>query len=298
MKHIKGWLISNGCLKTGRFMEIIEMYQEAAALLNIGLEVIYNNELLMGIENNNLILRGKKVEEKPQFVLFLDKDIRLAKQLEGLGLRLFNKAEVIALCDDKSETFRALAGHGITMPKTIVAPLVFNGMQEEGTYYIEQIEEELGYPHIIKESFGSFGEQVYLIKDREELMTTRNRLLSTPHLYQAFVETSKGKDIRLNVVGGEVVATMLRSSETDFRANIAKGGKAESYTPDISFIQMALKVCELIGADFAGVDLLFGPEGAPILCEVNSNAHIKGIKACTGINVAEKILEYIRRTVS
>ena len=48
-----------------------------------------------------------------------------------------------------------------------------------------------------------------------------------------------------------------------------------------------------VGADFAGVDLLFGSSGA-LLCEVNSNAHFKNLMDCTGVNTAEKILDYIR----
>ena len=48
-----------------------------------------------------------------------------------------------------------------------------------------------------------------------------------------------------------------------------------------------------LGLDFAGVDILFGEEEEPILCEVNSNAHFKNIYDCTGINVADAIISYI-----
>lgn len=289
-----GWLMSSGCLKSAHYMEGLALYEKAAKLLNLSLEIIYNNELIMGIEKNDLLIKGKKCVHQPDFILFLDKDIRLAKALEAKGMKVFNSAEVIEICDDKSATFMKLAGHGIPMPKTIVAPLVYAGYQEEGTGYIDFIESELGYPHIIKESFGSFGEQVYLITSREALIEKRKALVSIPHIYQAFVASSKGRDVRLNVVGGQVVATMLRQSTTDFRANITSGGQATSYKPPQSFYDLALKVCEVLDIDFAGVDLLFGPDGEPILCEVNSNAHILGIKACTGINVAEFILAHIK----
>lgn len=36
---------------------------------------------------------------------------------------------------------------------------------------------------------------------------------------QEFVKSSVGKDLRLNVVGNKVVATMKRLNEDDFRAN-------------------------------------------------------------------------------
>ena len=56
---------------------------------------------------------------------------------------------------------------------------------------------------------------------------------------------------------------------------------------------MALKVCRELKLDFAGVDIMFGKQGEPVLCEVNSNAHFKNIYDCTGVNVADEIMEYI-----
>lgn len=298
MGNLKGWIISNGYLKTPKYMEIIALYEACARERNISLELIFNNELLIGVENNTLFIRGKKIKQLPDFVLFLDKDIRLAYQLEQIGLRLFNSSRVIALCDDKSQTFQALAGLDISMPKTIIAPLVFKGFKETTCDYLDHIEKELAYPLVMKESYGSFGEQVYLIQNREELAAKRKQLLCTPHIYQEFIANSKGRDVRINVVGEQIVAAMLRTSETDFRANVTNGGKMQSYTPPASFEALALKVCQVIGADFAGVDLLFGENDEPILCEVNSNAHIKNIQLCTGVNVAEHILQHIAREFS
>lgn len=293
MNKLKGWIISNGYLKTPKYMEIVALYEECGAKLNINLELIFNNEVLMGVEYNRLFIRGEQVNELPDFVLFLDKDIRLAYQLERLGIRLFNSSQVIAVCDDKSQTFQVLANHKMPMPKTIIAPLVFKGFEEDSVHYIDYIEKELTYPLVMKESYGSFGEQVYLIQNREELKVKRKQLLSIPHIYQEFIASSRGRDVRLNIVGNEVAAAMLRTSKTDFRANVTNGGKMQSYTPSQAFKDAALRACEIIGADFAGVDLLFGKDEEPIVCEVNSNAHIKNIQLCTGINVAEHILNHI-----
>ena len=50
----------------------------------------------------------------------------------------------------------------------------------------------------------------------------------------------------------------------------------------------------LVRADFAGVDMLFDEDGSPILCEINSNAHMKNIYECTGVDVVEHIIRYIK----
>lgn len=56
--------------------------------------------------------------------------------------------------------------------------------------------------------------------------------------------------------------------------------------------ELALKASEAVGADFCGVDILY-MDGGPVVCEVNSNAHMKNLRNCTGIDVSDMILEHI-----
>jgi len=150
---------------------------------------------------------------------------------------------------------------------------------------------------VVKECFGSFGMQVYLAHDRKELEELTIKLGGVPFLYQKFHEASSGRDVRLQVVGDQVVAAMERYSENgDFRANITNGGSMKVYEPSDAECQLAVQTAQILGLDFCGVDLLFEETGgvADIVCEVNSNAHFKNIHTCTGVNVAEKIMEYIR----
>ena len=65
------------------------------------------------------------------------------------------------------------------------------------------------------------------------------------------------------------------------------------FEPPKSFIDLAVKAVKLVGADFAGVDLLFGENDEPVLIEINSNAHMKNIFTCTGIDVADIIVKHI-----
>jgi len=291
MENRYGWLIYNGRLLSAKFDEINFQYQMAAEKKGITLDIIKNNEIFSIVQNNSL--RIGTAYPNPDFILFLDKDIRLAKQLALMGYRLFNTAEAIEICDNKAMTFQALANHDIRMPKSVFSPLMFEGTQETDDSFVNFVEMELDYPIVIKEAFGSFGAQVYLVENREELKNKRRELLYIPHLYQEFIKPSRGKDVRLHVVGDRVVAAVLRISETDFRANVSNGGKMWKYQPSEEFTELAIKASRLVGADFSGVDILFGEEDEPVVCEVNSNAHIKNIYDCTGINVADHIFDYI-----
>ncbi|HAV01576.1 MAG TPA: RimK family alpha-L-glutamate ligase, partial [Lachnospiraceae bacterium] len=99
------------------------------------------------------------------------------------------------------------------------------------------------------------------------------------------------------VVGDRVVAAMLRSNDSDFRANITNGGKMEPYTPSSEEAGLAVSVCRALGLCFAGVDILFSKDG-PVLCEVNSNAHFKNISDCTGVDVASFIIGHILEVIA
>ena len=149
----------------------------------------------------------------------------------------------------------------------------------------------------MKESFGSFGQQVYLVNNKSELTKKVKELEGKPFLFQEYIGESKGKDIRLQVVGNRVVASMYRYSEDDFRANITNGGHMKAYEPTSQEIELAICAAGAVGADFAGVDLLFGKDG-PLVCEVNSNAHFINILKCTGVDTSMEIMKYIQNGVS
>ena len=228
------------------------------------------------------------------FALFWDKDVRLGRALEALGMRLYNPAEVVAVCDDKAATQLRLAAEGVPMPRTLVAPMTYLHMDEgPSRFFLERAEERLGFPMVVKECYGSLGGQVYLIRSGAELRALCDHMAARPFLCQEFVEASAGTDIRIYVVDGRPVAAMRRHSETDFRANIGAGGKGEAYTPTEEEAALAVKCCRLLGAQFAGVDLLTGADGSPLVCEVNSNAHMAAVTACTGVDVAGSIVDLV-----
>ena len=130
--------------------------------------------------------------------------------------------------------------------------------------------DEIGWPIVIKEAYGSFGEQVYLANNLQEANRIIDRLGYKDFLIQEFIASSKGKDIRINVVGDKAVASMLRENKNDFRSNISNGGNGTNYSPKQEYINLAIKAKKALGLDFAGVDVLFGGNG-PIICEINSN---------------------------
>lgn len=299
MSSLHGWLIVNRFLYTKKFSELYEWLCTAANRLDIKLSVYTNDEIALNIAvsaDAEDILWASSLGGVPDFVLFFDKDIRLAEQLERRGLRLFNSARSIELCDDKSLMHSALAGK-VPMPDTYCAPFTYENIGYNNTVFIDTMFEKLGSPLVVKEVFGSFGQQVYLCNSPAEARELLARVGGKKLLFQRFINSSFGRDLRLNVVGGKVIASMYRYNEHgDFRANITNGGSMRLHMPTPEEEAVAIETAEALDLDFCGVDLLFGDDSSPILCEVNSNAHFKSIYQCTGVNAANAIMEYIADT--
>ena len=285
------WIVVNGYLQHEKFSSLALFIQESAERKGILATLIRNSDLIPVIEKGAPYLKGTD-GTLPDFVLFMDKDIHLARHLELLGLPVYNSSSAIDICDSKAKTHQALAGHGIPMPKTLFPPFTYEGIERKNLDAFKKIGNELGYPLVVKEAYGSFGEQVYLIPTEDAFMETVKKLGHRPFIMQEFIEHSKGRDIRVNVVGNQVIASMQRKSEHDFRANMTAGGTASPYTPTKAESDLAIRCATLLGADFAGVDLLFGEDG-PLLCEVNSNSHLLNIYECTGINIADSMFDYV-----
>ena len=261
--------------------------KEAAERAGVHAELKKNYEVMMNLETN--------LEIRPDFVVFLDKDILLANFLKNSGIPVFNDPDVIETCDNKAIQYLELSKQGIPMPETIIAPKVYPNFTIKDSGYYEQVLERLGLPMVIKEGHGSFGMKVYLIETEEQFYEKTDELRGIDYVFQEFIATSRGRDIRVNIVGGEIVAAMYRHSETDFRANITNGGVATVIELTEPQKALAIQAAHAVGAEFAGVDLLFGDNEEPLVCEVNAAAHIRNIYNVTGINVADAMIAYILR---
>ena len=284
---IKGLIIVNGYGLAQGIEHQLSRLKEEFSKRKVDIDVHKNNELLTCIENNEIKTKLPKYD----FVMYLDKDKFVARMLEKLGYRLFNSAESIELCDDKMLTHIALANNGIKMPLTISSTLCYTDNGDRNI--LNEVEKKLSFPLIIKENYGSLGKQVYLINNHDELLQKENELIHTPHIYQEFISSSRGKDYRIIVIGGKVVAYMKRENKHSYLSNLASGGSSSVCELSDEYIKVAEKCAKILKLDYCGVDILEGPNKEPIISEVNSNAFYQGIENTTKINVAGLYVDYI-----
>jgi len=280
-------IVINGYGLAGGIQHQVARLQEEFKKRGVEVEIIKNTQVFAYIFEGNIKISLPKYA----FVLYLDKDRYVAELLEKAGYKLFNNIDSIIKCDDKMLTHICLADEGVKMPSTISSTLCYtdNGNRD----YLKPVIEKLGLPMIVKENYGSLGKQVYLASIYDELLAIENKLIHIPHIFQEFIECSKGKDYRIIVIGGKVVAYMKRENPNSYLSNLATGGLASKVELPKEFLDTAEKCAKILGLDYCGVDILEGPNGEPIVSEVNSNAFYEGIEKTTGVNVAGCYVDYL-----
>ena len=269
----------------------IARFKEEFIKLGITLDVFVNDGTLAVIKDNDIEIKLPKAV----FVLYLDKDIYLARMLEKAGYRLFNRADFIKFCDDKMLTFIGCANMGIKMPKTISGPLVYSELKETNFNFLKEVEKELGFPMVVKKVYGSLGEGVYLVKDHDELRNLYSEIARNPIVFQEYIPSSFGKSIRVLIIDGKVFGAFIRENSRDFRSNFGDTAGSEELFNGEKYLKFAKEIADKLNIEYAGIDLLIDKNDEPILCEINSNAFFEVFESVTKLNVAKAVGEMIIR---
>ena len=272
----------------------IKRFKEEFSSLDISLDVFVNDGTLAIIRNSELQINLPKCD----FIIYLDKDIYLARILEKAGYRLFNRADFIKLCDDKALTNIECASRGIKMPDTITGPLFYSPeLKEENFKFLDKVIEELGFPLILKRVYGSLGLGVYLINNKEELIEAYKEHCRAPILFQRYVGSSYGVSARVIVIDKQVVGGFIRYNKTDFRSNFGDQSSSRPLKDGDQCFKLAKYIADELNIEYAGIDFMFLENGEPILCEINSNAFFEEFEKVTKINVAKEFALMVKRKI-
>ncbi|RXI98428.1 ATP-grasp domain-containing protein [Anaerobacillus alkaliphilus] len=283
-----GWLIYNqemSELNEG----FISWFMEEAVQLDIKLHVLIKEDLSYGIANNDLFLlhQGEKIEY-PDFVIMRNNDPLLSKQLENLGLKVFNTSFTSEISNHKGKTHQYLAGKGIPMLDT-----VFVRREEFRPQSIP-----FSYPIVVKEVAGKGGNEVFSASNQEELEQLLETITAKEIIIQKMGDVP-GKDVRVFVVGNEIIAAILRYSDRDFRANYSLGGQARLYDLSENEKSLVYKVIEQFKGDigFVGIDFLFNKDGSFVFNEIEDVAGSRTLYANSKVNIVKHYLEFVLKTI-
>ncbi|AXX87549.1 ribosomal protein S6 modification protein [Malaciobacter marinus] len=193
---------------------------------------------------------------------------------------------------DKLRSLQILSKKSIDMPKTVFAS---NESSAKDVIALSG-----GAPLVLKILEGTQGVGVVLVESEKAAKSVLDAFygMDVNLLVQEFIEEANGSDIRVLVVGGEVVGAMKRQgAEGDFRSNLHQGGTAMAHKLTRKEKATAIAAAKAMGLGVCGVDMIPSKRG-PLVMEVNSSPGLEGIETSTNLDIAGKIMDYIGQNVT
>jgi len=213
-------------------------------------------------ENLDIKLVDEKYKGYADFVINRTNDYKIAEYFENKGIRVFNASSLSRLANDKQLCCEFMDKNGI--------PVM------EYNYK--------GIPAVKKPVGGHGGQGVELITKKEEF--------EHGFIYQKPCDTI-GRDLRVWVIGGKIITSIMRVNENDFRSNFCLGGKAVPHNMNREEISLVNQITELIHADYIGIDFIFH-NGHPIFNEIEDTVGARMVYEKTDIDIIKMYCEYIK----
>ena len=280
---MNGWLIydAEGCKRNGWF---IDRLIDSGKKLGLHLTLVLAEDLLFGVKDHKrFVARKNSSELLPDFAVCRTIYPLLSRTLEALGVPTFNSADVSTICNDKRLTHAFFADKGIAMADTF---FLSKSSFAPRNYC---------YPSVIKSPAGHGGREVYLAscqKEAEEIVA------GAPGEYMLLQPLVKpGVDVRVYLLGGKILASVKRTSATDFRSNFSLGGNVELYSANEEIKKVTDLVFEKLKPTFVGVDFTFDENGKPLLNEIEDVVGTRMLYKLTDLEVSELLMDEIRRSL-
>lgn len=208
----------------------------------------------------------------------------VSEHLERMGIPVFNNSRVCRICNDKRRTHLFL--QGLPMAETVFLDGVFGPADAPAIW-----------PRILKPADGHGGESVQLISDEpcwRAAMASLNH--GRPALHQAVVD-QPGRDLRVYVLFGQILAGVMRTAKAGVISNFKLGGSVELHRlteAERTLAGAVIRRFEEAGAPLcmAGVDLLYTGNG-PVISEVEDVVGSRMLYQVSDIDLVDLYLKGI-----
>jgi RimK family alpha-L-glutamate ligase len=209
--------------------------------------------------------------------------------IEDRGVTVINSPRAIERAVDKFYTSALLREAGLPTPETVVCERAADALAA-----VEAFGDV-----VVKPIFGSMGLGLVRVSDVEVARRVIKPLEQARAVFyvQRWVEHG-GRDLRAFVVGGRVVGAIERlAAAGEWRTNVSLGGRAAAVTLPDEWSALAVRAAAIVGADYAGVDLLPSADGRVFVLEVNGIPGWEGLQRATGIDVAGSLVALLETRV-
>lgn len=265
----------------------VNMLIAEAKAIDLSLELVFEEELNMGIVDNCMAVTHSEFDcARLDFVIIRSIHPLLTRQFEEMGIRCFNSSRVARICNDKALTYQYASSLGMEMLDSwFISMDAFNA---------ENI--PLCFPMVLKQRDGRGGKEVFLVHSAHEIDQI---LAASPHkqfVLQQFAERP-GVDLRVFVIGGKIIGSVLRQSTTSFKANYTLGGRAQPYILSDKETQLVEKISTSLQADFIGIDFLLDRNNHLIFNEIEDVVGCRSLYSTSEVNAAALYMAHVKKTL-
>lgn len=205
-------------------------------------------------------------------------------------MKVFTTVDSVGLVRslDKLRSYQVLVQAGLGLPKT-----VFTNYGKDISHIIESVG---GVPVVIKLLEGTQGLGIVLAETMQAATSVLEAFngLKARVIVQEYIKEAEGADIRVLVVGDNVVGAIRRKSiDGEFRSSLKRSLIIEATDLTEEEETAAIKAARAMSIGVAGVEMLRSDRG-PLILEVNASPGLKDIEDATGKDIAGLIFKYIR----
>jgi len=278
------WLIyTKAEAKRNEFL--IGEYFKYAENHNINLKLLISEGISFGIKNGeNLVSYNGENLEKPDFAICRVPFLLFSEHMEKMGIPVFNSSRVSKIANDKREAHIYLSECGVRCVDT---------------YYFDReymsFSDIYEYPLVIKSAVGHGGSDVFLAHDFDTAKQIVEKMPSNKMLFQKCAKDI-GKDLRVYVIGKEILLPVLRSSDRDFRSNFCLGGSASVYQMNEKERKTVERIISLFDFGFVGIDFIF-ENGEMLFNEIEDVVGARMIYSLTDIDIVAKYMDFIIKSI-
>jgi ribosomal protein S6--L-glutamate ligase len=211
--------------------------------------------------------------------------LSVVNQLELIGTPVLNGAYGIAASRNKMRSLQMLSAAGIRVPRTVMA--------SDPSGLREMVRLVGGVPVLVKLLSVNEKSGVMICESLQSLEAALEAILGLGQniVVQQYLKGAKGRDLRVLVVGGEVVAAMRRSPPVGrFARNLRRGAQFEPVELPPAYARAAAEAARVLQLEVCAVDML-DVKGGPRVFEVNSSPSIKEAETACGVDAAGRIVE-------
>lgn len=221
-------------------------------------------EKITGLLEIPLVISERdEIPDNIDFAVNRTDNAEIAKGLESRGVRVFNPYSLSLLANDKQKCYEFMQKNGVE-----IMPI-----------------NQKSAPVVEKPIGGKGGKNVSLI-------TENGFEVKEGFVYQC-PASDMGKDLRVWLIGGKIISSILRVNRNDFRSNFCLGGEAHIYNMSKDEQGLVQKIASLLKYDYIGIDFVFN-NGKAVFNEIEDAVGARMVYEKTDIDILKLYCDYIK----